>query len=146
MIYIVFWILIFFKVIKNICNFYQPILWNYNLCKLCINISVDQEGRKKPTEFPLITRVDIFPSVSVWIKVIDFIKIYILFRSLKLKVIRRHITGKKNLEIKKQIYLDVNWLHEKLFRDSLMSLPFNRESNSQMKRDNFSSILIFILM
>lgn len=89
-----------FKVIKNICNFYQPILWNYNLCKLCINISVDQEGRKKPTEFPLITRVDIFPSVSVWIKVIDFIKIYILFRSLKLKVIRRHITGKKNLEIK----------------------------------------------
>lgn len=26
-IYIVFWILIFFKVIKNICNFYQPILW-----------------------------------------------------------------------------------------------------------------------
>lgn len=73
---------------------------------------------KKPTEFLLITRVDIFPSVSVWIKVIDFIKIYILFRSLKLKVIRRHITGKKNLEIKKQMYLDVNWLHEKLFRDS----------------------------
>lgn len=50
-IYIVFWILIFFKVIKNICNFYQPILWNYNLCKLCINISVDQEGRKNLPSF-----------------------------------------------------------------------------------------------
>lgn len=37
---------------------------------------------KKPTEFPLITRVDIFPSVSIWIKVIDFIRINILFRAL----------------------------------------------------------------
>lgn len=37
---------------------------------------------KKPIEFPLITRVDIFPSVSVWIKVIDFIRINILFRAL----------------------------------------------------------------
>lgn len=36
---------------------------------------------KKPTEFPLITRVDIFPSVSIWIKVIDFIKIYIFFKT-----------------------------------------------------------------
>lgn len=60
---------------------------------------------KKPTEFPLITRVDIFPSVSIWIKVIDFIKIYILFRSLKLKVIQRHITGKKILKLNNKYIL-----------------------------------------
>lgn len=60
---------------------------------------------KKPIEFPLITRVDIFPSVSIWIKVIDFIKIYILFRSLKLKVIRRHITGKKILKLNNKYIL-----------------------------------------
>lgn len=55
---------------------------------------------KKFIEFLLIIRVDIFFLVFVWIKVIDFIKIYILFRFLKLKVIWWYIIGKKNFEIK----------------------------------------------
>lgn len=55
---------------------------------------------KKFIEFLLIIRVDIFFLVFIWIKVIDFIKIYILFRFLKLKVIWWYIIGKKNFEIK----------------------------------------------
>lgn len=56
---------------------------------------------KKFIEFLLIIRIDLFFLVFVWIKVIDFIKIYILFRFLKLKVIWWYIIGKKNFEIKK---------------------------------------------
>lgn len=52
-------------------------------------------------EFLLIIRVDIFFLVFIWIKVIDFIRINILFRVLKLKVIWWYIIGKKNFEIKK---------------------------------------------
>lgn len=56
---------------------------------------------KKFIEFLLNIRVDLFFLVFIWIKVIDFIKIYILFRFLKLKVIWWYIIGKKNFEIKK---------------------------------------------
>lgn len=60
---------------------------------------------KKFIEFLLIIRVDIFFLVFVWIKVIDFIKIYILFRFLKLKVIWWYIIGKKILKLKNKCIL-----------------------------------------
>lgn len=61
--------------------------------KHSINIPVDHE-EKKINRVSWFTGIDLFPLVSIWIKVIDFIKIYILLRAFKLKVIRRHITGK----------------------------------------------------
>lgn len=60
---------------------------------------------KKFIEFLLIIRVDIFFLVFIWIKVIDFIRINILFRFLKLKVIWWYIIGKKILKLKNKCIL-----------------------------------------
>lgn len=60
---------------------------------------------KKFIEFLLIIRVDIFFLVFIWIKVIDFIKIYILFRFLKLKVIWWYIIGEKILKLNNKYIL-----------------------------------------
>lgn len=60
---------------------------------------------KKFIEFLLIIRVDIFFLVFIWIKVIDFIRINILFRFLKLKVIWWYIIGKKILKLNNKYIL-----------------------------------------